>query len=39
MTTGGWIFMLSSLVLVWGTTIWAYRKLLTAPRENPNGKS
>ena len=34
MTTGGWIFMLSSLILVWGTTIWAYRRLLTAPRED-----
>lgn len=34
MTTGGWIFMLSSLVLVWGTTIWAYLRLLTAPRED-----
>ncbi len=31
MTTGGWIFMLVSLVLVWGTTIWAYTRLLSAP--------
>lgn len=31
MTTGGWIFMLLSLVLVWGTTIWAYTRLLGAP--------
>lgn len=33
MHTSGWIFMLTSLTLVWGTTIWAYYKLLTAPRE------
>ncbi len=39
MTTGGWIFMLSSLVLVWGTTIWAYRRLLTAPSEDKSDKS
>ena len=31
MNAGGWIFMLSSLALVWGTTIWAYRRLLSAP--------
>ena len=31
MTTGGWIFMLSSLALVWVTTIWAYARLLSAP--------
>ena len=28
MNAGGWIFMLSSLALVWGTTIWAYCRLL-----------
>jgi hypothetical protein len=31
MTTSGWIFMLSSLTLVWVTTIWAYTRLLSAP--------
>jgi hypothetical protein len=31
MNTGGWIFMLVSLALVWGTTIWAYTRLLSAP--------
>ncbi len=35
MTTGGWIFMLSSLILVWATTIWAYFRLLSAPRPDP----
>ena len=35
MNIGGWIFMLSSLILVWGTTIWAYWRLLGAPREKP----
>lgn len=33
MNTGGWIFMTISLALVWGTAIWAYTRLLTAPRE------
>ncbi len=33
MNTGGWIFMLSSLTLVWGTTIWAYCRLLGTPSE------
>ncbi len=31
MTTSGWIFLLVSLALVWGTTIWAYVRLLSAP--------
>jgi hypothetical protein len=33
MNTWGWIFMLSSLGLVWGTTIWAYCRLLRSPRD------
>ena len=33
MTTAGWIFMITSLVVVWGVTIWAYKKLLGAPRD------
>lgn len=36
MNTGGWIFMLTSLTLVWGTTIWAYTRLLTAPPQEPS---
>ncbi len=36
MNTGGWIFMLVSLALVWGTTIWAYTRLLSAPPQDPN---
>lgn len=28
--------MLVSLALVWGTTIWAYTRLLSAPRQDPN---
>jgi hypothetical protein len=38
MTTWGWIFMLTSLALVWGTTIWAYCRLLGAPPEGPKEK-
>ncbi len=34
MNTWGWIFMLCSLALVWGTTIWAYARLLSAPRDD-----
>jgi hypothetical protein len=33
MNTGGWIFMLASLALVWGTTIWAYWRLLHSSPE------
>jgi hypothetical protein len=33
MTGAGWFFMLTSLTLVWGVTIWAYAKLLRAPKE------
>jgi hypothetical protein len=33
MNTAGWIFMILSLALVWGVTIWAYARLLRAPRE------
>jgi hypothetical protein len=39
MKTGGWIFMLSSLALVLGTTIWAYVRLLSAPSERPADES
>ena len=33
MNAGGWFFMLTSLALVGGVTIWAYLELLRAPRE------
>jgi hypothetical protein len=33
MNAWGWIFMLTSLALVWGATIWAYCRLLSAPKE------
>ena len=35
MNAWGWVFMLTSLTLVWVTTIWAYCRLLGAPREEP----
>ena len=28
--------MLTSLILVWGTTIWAYTRLLSAPPQTPS---
>ena len=34
MNTWGWVFMLTSLTIVWVTTIWAYARLLSAPRED-----
>ena len=34
MTTGGWIIMIAMLILVWATAIWAYARLLRAPRED-----
>ena len=34
MNAWGWAFMLTSLALVWVTTIWAYHRLLAAPTEN-----
>jgi hypothetical protein len=36
MNTWGWIFMLVSLTLVWGVTIWAYCRLLGATPEKPD---
>ena len=33
MTTAGWIIMVASLTVVWSVTIWAYRKLLSSPRD------
>jgi hypothetical protein len=39
MNAGGWIFMLSSLALVWGATIWAYYRLLRSPREEPRDRA
>jgi hypothetical protein len=39
MNPWGWLFLLISLALVWVTTIWAYCRLLGAPRENSNDHS
>jgi hypothetical protein len=33
MNVWGWLFMSCSLGLVWGATIWAYMRLLSAPPE------
>jgi hypothetical protein len=39
MTTLGWIFMTASLLLVWGGTIWCYKRILSTPQEEkaPSG--
>ena len=39
MNAWGWLFMSVSLGLVWGATIWAYMRLLSAPPEDPDEKS
>lgn len=36
MNTGGWIFMIGSLALVWGTTLWAYARLFRTPPQEPS---
>lgn len=33
MTTGGWIWMIASLVFVWGLTFWCYYEVLKSPQE------
>ena len=33
LSTGGWITMIISLVLVWGGTFWCFKKVLTADPE------
>ena len=35
MTALGWGFMLSSLLFVWGLTLWCFKKVLSAPEEVP----
>ena len=35
MTVGGWIFMLISAALVWGTTIYCFYRVFTLPPEMP----
>lgn len=39
MTTLGWIFMIASLLLVWGGTFWCYKRILSTPQEEkaPSG--
>ncbi|MDQ8146226.1 MAG: hypothetical protein P3A27_09180 [Gemmatimonadota bacterium] len=33
LTTGGWVTMILSLVLVWGGTFWCYKKTLSSPAD------
>jgi len=33
MTTGGWITMTLSLILVWGGTFWCFWKVLASPQD------
>jgi hypothetical protein len=34
MTTAGWIFMVTSLLLVWGLSGWCFYRVLRAPPED-----
>jgi hypothetical protein len=34
MTTFGFLFMVLSLVFVWGLTFWCFKKVLTAPPDD-----
>ena len=38
MNSWGWMFMSCSLALVWGATIWAYARLLSAPPEKQDNQ-
>lgn len=31
MTAAGWVFLIVSLIFVWGLAIWSYWKTLTSP--------
>lgn len=33
MTTAGIVFMILSLLFVWGLALWCYRKVLSAPKD------
>jgi hypothetical protein len=33
LTTGGWVTMILSLVLVWGGVFWCFKKVLSSPTE------
>lgn len=34
MTAFGFVFMVTSLVFVWGLTFWCFKKVLTAPDDD-----
>lgn len=36
MTPLGWIFLGTSLVFVWGLTLWCFKKVLSIPEEPPD---
>ena len=35
MRLGGWIFLISSMVFVWGLTFWCFRRVLQKVEANP----
>ena len=36
MTTGGWIFLIASLVFVWSLTLWCFYKVVASGKEPPD---
>jgi len=36
LTTGGWIFMLLSIGIVTTLVVWCFKKVLSAPNDEPN---
>ncbi len=36
LTAGGWVFMIASVAFVWVLTFWCFKRVLTAPRDEPN---
>lgn len=35
MRLGGWIFLISSMVFVWGLTLWCFRRVLSGVEAKP----
>lgn len=39
MTTLGWIFMATSLTMVWAGTFWCFYKVLTSPQADQDAET
>jgi hypothetical protein len=36
MTSAGWIFLIASLVFVWGLTLWCFYKVISGGKKPPD---